>query len=56
MPFQVIKNDHVIFICTCCHLGPHWLHIEVVFCISLCVVVLCVEHCITVGSVATLVY
>jgi len=54
MPFHVIKNDHVIFICTHCHLGPdHWLHVEVVVCV---VDVLCVEHCITVGSAATLVY
>ena len=63
MLFQVMKNDHVVFFCAHCHLGLQFLQIElvfcsvnIVFCTTLCVVVLCVDCCVTLGNAAALVY
>jgi hypothetical protein len=56
MPFQVIKNDHVVIVCAHCCFRPKEFQIEVVLCITLCVVVLRVDCDVTVGSAAALVY
>jgi hypothetical protein len=37
MSLQVMKNDQVVVVCAHCCQGPQWLQIELVFCVTLCV-------------------
>jgi hypothetical protein len=55
MLFQVMKNDHVLVVRSYCCLGSHWLQIELVCCITLCVV-MSVDCCVSLGSAATFVW
>jgi hypothetical protein len=55
MLFQMMKNDHVVVVCAHCHLGPQRLHLELVICIALCVVVLSVDCCVTLGNAVPIV-
>ena len=55
MLFQVMKNDHVLVVCSHCSLGSHWLLIELVCCTTLCVV-LNVDCCVSLGSAAAFVW
>jgi hypothetical protein len=47
MSFQVMKNDHVVVVCGYGGLGPQWLQIEFVFCVTLCCCFVCWLLCNT---------
>jgi len=52
-----MKCDQVVVVCTCCHVQLQFLGIEIVFSITVYIVVVvsCVDCCTTLSSAATVV-